>query len=130
MQDIVMTNQNFNDMNWHDCILYSIQLPNQNAELSLRLDYIYEWLLNKDTGFFDFIVAPVQLTFYGVYELRIDLNFSDHNDIYIQEITRTIASKGSWHFNINTDRGAISFFSFDFKQTELQPRHKSDGIEY
>jgi hypothetical protein len=117
-----LVNRPFDEMNWHDNIVYSISLPSENLTLGLDIDHILEWKLPPDSPTYNFVVAPALLLFENVSELKLNLSFGEYCGICIEVIKRgnpKLSPNGSvilWDFQIETDRGLITFISTGFVQ--------------
>jgi len=66
----------FDQMSLHDVNVYGMFLQRRQYEINLVLDidYLGEWTLLPDNRF-DFLVAPATLTFLGVVDLQIHLDW-------------------------------------------------------
>lgn len=81
----VYTHDDFDEMSWHDCHVWSLELRSGNgedddwtSELVLGIDYIVEWLCGVGVDRrCTFRVAPARLTFHGVTDLRVELDGGD-----------------------------------------------------
>lgn len=70
----VWTEADFDQMNWHDATVWSIQLNTETAELALDIDYMFQWVhpeTHQDD--FRFWIAPATMVFHGVYGLRVHM---------------------------------------------------------
>ena len=52
----IWTDSDFGQMGWHDSRFYSLEFPGVNNEISLDLDYIFEWV-KQENGEFLFWVS-------------------------------------------------------------------------
>lgn len=119
-------------MGWHDCRIYRVEFPIVENNLALRfdIDYLFEWVLDEGTGFYKFWRSPCELTFMGVLELKIDLDFQEHVGIDVQEISRSKvenATASYWKYMISTDHGEISFVCDGIEQLVLEQPVFSDS---
>jgi len=127
-------NDDFNNMDWHDCRIYSITLPEKELSLILDIDYIFEWILNDDMDLFKFWISPCKLAFFDVSKLKIQLDYKnsvgmDINEILMMNPTRLPnAKKDIYDFEIVTEYGYISFSSTGFEQTVIEQPILSDSI--
>lgn len=116
------TDLDFEEMGWHDSIIYSISFPNNDQRLSLDIDYIFKWVLDQETNLYKFWVSPCQLIFESVMYLKIDIDFSNSIGIYISDIKRKnpqLSPNGKnilWDYLILTDKGQISFQALGYNQ--------------
>lgn len=75
------TEADFDRLSWHDCHLWGIRVdagdPDANdwtSDLVLDLDFIVEWLC-PPAGTSAFRVAPATLTFHGVTDPHVEINW-------------------------------------------------------
>ena len=127
------TNDDFEEMGWHDSRLYQMKFPNEDYEFILYLDYIFKWEKPSTGKYFKFWVSPCELKFANVHDLKIDLSFENYLQIYIDDIRRekiglTPNSKMTeWKFYIETDRGNIEFIATDFEMNLISQPVLKDG---
>lgn len=62
----IWTNEDFEEMGWHDSYVHAVSFPTSDNGLSLDLDYLFKWVVNHETNLFDFWVSPCILTFMDV----------------------------------------------------------------
>lgn len=114
----IWTEEDFNEMYWNDCCLYTIKFDRYNFKLTFDIDYIFEWI--EPEGEFDnyrFLIAPASLIFENVCELDIKLDSNleiDINDIRRieeREYTNKESKKAykEWKWIIDTLQGSINF---------------------
>ncbi|NNE84896.1 MAG: hypothetical protein HKN28_13110 [Alphaproteobacteria bacterium] len=137
--DNTSAKHDFDDMSWHDNIIYGLQFDMGDAfqgdwrhELSFDIDYIADWVKGGERGV-QFMVAPATLTFHDVTDLRIDVDFGESNsrnainDLSIAGITRTLVDDKQrfpdddyfrWRIELNLPEGSeITFGARGFTQT-------------
>lgn len=71
------TQETFDSSSWHDNYVHSLRFVEGAGgvgELHLELDHILEWLDGDETSFL-FKVAPARLRFFGVSNLRLQLDY-------------------------------------------------------
>lgn len=113
------TDDDYNEMDWHDSKLYQLKFLDEKFEITLFLDYIFEWI--KENEGFKFLVSPCKLIFKNVSNLNIKLAFENHIGIYINEIRRSQLGLTpnkkfiNWKYIIETDRGNIEFNTTGYK---------------
>ena len=76
----------FDGTSWHDDTVYGLRFEvgdsfqgDWRADLVLDIDHIVEWICGTDGGF-QFRVAPATLTFHGVTDLKIAIDWGDCGD--------------------------------------------------
>ena len=80
MKGTVASEAEFDALTWHDCHLWGIALQpgdpdvgDWRSDLLLDIDFIVEWLCGTD-GVTRFRVAPADLVFHGVTDLRLHVD--------------------------------------------------------
>ena len=77
MSDQVWTDEQFDEMSWHDNCVHGLRIVEGThgaGELILDLDYILEWIEVERS--FQFRILPVILKFREVTDLRILLDYA------------------------------------------------------
>jgi len=114
---------------WHDNPIHGfriIEMEHGTGNLELDIDYIVEWICKEDSSC-DFKIAPATLTFKGITELEITLDYKACTAAIsppsIHEIKRESFSypngykSYSWHIVINWPTDAyIKFMADGFTQ--------------
>jgi hypothetical protein len=125
----IWSEEDFEDMGWHDSYIHAISFPNDCLQLSLDIDYIFKWVLDDKTNLYNFWVSPCNLIFRDTLNLEINLNFKNAIGLSIQDINKSNfrlspnGEIGMWDFEILTDRGNIKFESSGFRQiVKAQPK--------
>lgn len=123
------TTADFDDLSWHDCHIHGFRFGKLNsehgtAEIEFDLDFIVEWL--REGSLFRFRVAPATLTFYDVFDLRIELDYATDTagmtPFSIGGLNREPiscpagATSFRWRLPVNWPSGEISFESPGFTQ--------------
>lgn len=91
MNQTKWTEEDFPQMSWHDCHVYSVALDQDGewqSDLVMDIDYITEWLCGTDKTCC-FMVAPATLRFRDVNNLRIDLTLEYKQPIEIYSVDRS-----------------------------------------
>ena len=114
---LIWTDEDFENMGWHDNRLYGIIFDTQRFRLSFDIDYIFEWSETLDS----FLVAPSTLDFENISNTSIKIDFRDTQSIIIHQILRINERKTpfgniEWFYTIETDVGEISFWATSFVQ--------------
>jgi len=119
----IWTEQDFEQMGWHDSHVYNVSFPNKELEFCLDIDYLFKWVLDSSkTNLYKFWVSPCVLVFFNVSNLKISIEFKDSIGLDILDINRNesflyLEKKITfWNFEILTDKGTISFESSGYKQ--------------
>jgi hypothetical protein len=71
----IFTIKDIAELSWHDSSLYGIswQVDSDKSDLILDIDYICEWVCNKDKSC-SFRVAPATLIFHDTTDLKINID--------------------------------------------------------
>ena len=115
------TQEDFENMGWHDNKIHAMAFDNEKIELSFDIDYICKWEPKKKHILF--WVAPATLIFTNVY----DINISAYQpDLTILDIERDspVTPKNAAHIEgpfeydwiITTTSGEITFKAVGFRQ--------------
>lgn len=127
------TDDDFDDMGWHDNQIYAFSIPKEDLTFTLDIDYIFQWDLHPTTNFFNFWVSPCTLRFERVLQLKIDLTFENRVGLYVEDILRKNprpSQSGTvtiWEYEIRTDCGTIAFESSGYLQLVHQQPVLSEG---
>lgn len=132
------TQQDIDSLSWHDNHVHALRLTSGESgvgELELDIDYILEWL--PEGGAFRYRIAPARLRFFGVTNLRIDIDWAvssaamgpfSINGIERRIEQRTHYEAVCWRIPVNFPPGEISFEATGFQQrlagTELLVDHQ------
>lgn len=124
----VYTEADFNELSWHDCSVWSVELRagRENAagdELVLGLDFISEWIRGT-AGFAQFRVAPARLVFHGVTGAVMTIDSKD-SGLRLPPSGAAISSverqQDNWKITFTWPSGDIRFAARGFTQTLLAP---------
>lgn len=115
---------------WHDNAVHALHLTDVNAEegtctMTLDIDHIVEWILRPKTKFYEFRIAPAPLRFYGVFALKVTIDYSIGPiavmPFQIDGIERspidnpyTDAKSFHWTIRVNSPRGELTFDARDW----------------
>ena len=111
-------------MSWHDNHVHGLAIEEGAhglGELRLDLDHIVEWLACAD-GKCSFRLAPALLTFHGVSDLVVSLDYAGPSaaltPFSIHEVRRTLLPHGryAWEIELNWPKGRIAFNADGFAQ--------------
>jgi len=72
------SDRQFGEMSWHDNHVHSLRIIEREhgaGDLVLDLDYILEWVTCEDDNC-EFRIVPAILTFNGVTNLRVSLDYA------------------------------------------------------
>jgi hypothetical protein len=92
----VWTDDDFDEMGWHDATLYAVGFPvgHEGAELVLDLDYIVRWAPPEPPEqYYSFWVAPATLVFHEV-AWGVKGEIDAQGDLELDGITRD--ADGTW----------------------------------
>lgn len=130
------TDHNFNELNFHDNIIYSVSFPEEEPLFSVRLDYILDWNLDKSKELYSFLVSPALLIFENISELKIDLIYENNIGMsistFVRDNQRLSPNKEVylWDYIIYTDRGNISLSAASFSLKLLDEPISSYSQKY
>ncbi|TWP31537.1 hypothetical protein ETU08_00620 [Apibacter muscae] len=130
------TDHDFNELNFHDNIIYSVSFPDEEPLFSIRLDYILEWNLDRSQGLYSFLVSPAIIVFENISKLKIDLNYENNIGMimsaFVRDNQRLAPNKEVylWDYVIYTDRGNISLSASRFSLKLLDDPISSHSQKY
>src|ERR1039457_4924251 len=128
------TEADFGDLGWHDNHVHGFNIREGEygaGWLILDLDYICEWRCGTDKRC-TFMVAPADLVFRDVTDLRISIDFKNLalGQLSIGEIRREVTTRTErytgyrWQILFNSPEGEISFERSGFNQVlRASPTH-------
>lgn len=129
----------YDEMSWHDNHVHGLRIIEGDdgvGELALDLDHILEWIGPADR-YFRFLIAPATLTFHGVQDLRILLDYvtptSAISPFSLHEVERekrvypTGYESCKWRLKLNWPDGAIDFDATGFTQILTGKPIESEG---
>ena len=118
----IWTEDDFEQMGWHDCRIYRIRLAN---DLELDVDYILQWNKPDHEGLpFTFWVAPSTLVFRQVRNIEFELDTAFDDAVEIEDIERTETENGIL-WTIITQQGNMEFISDGYTQyIRQEPFHQ------
>jgi len=116
----------FETMGWHDATIYAVAFESEQFEVSLDIDYIFEWVHPSGSeSFFRFWVSPCTVVFQNVYDFALDGPWPG-SAFQIDEVRRdrarsprnakVIIADTEWQWTITCHHGEISFWSTGFLQ--------------
>jgi hypothetical protein len=130
----------FEKVYWHDCRIWGLVFHSGDADegdwtsdLVLDIDFIVEWICSVQEGPTQFRVAPATLTFHGVTDLKLNIDWGNTgfqvalHEVSIDHISREQISDQKifldrpyykWTIRLNSPKqGEIVFGAVDFTQT-------------
>jgi hypothetical protein len=120
----IWTEADFSDLSWHDNSVHALRLIEGKdvfGQLILDLDHIVEWI-DSEKGY-EFRVAPAELRFRDVTNLRMTLDYSATSAALtpftldgIQTEQMADGHSNRWTLKVNWPVGEISFSSTGFTQ--------------
>ena len=122
----VWDTSDFDRMGWHDATIYAVAFEPQRFEVSLDVDYIFEWLQpSRGEEFFRFWVSPCTVVFENVYDFELD-GPGPGSTFQVNEIRRDqartprnagyIAADTEWQWTVDCHHGEIRLWSTGFTQ--------------
>ncbi|MGE0643366.1 MAG: hypothetical protein AB7P24_06820 [Nitrospira sp.] len=121
----VWTENDFEQMRWHDCWVHALAFDPEAAELLFDLDSLLKWINpGSEEKHFSFWSAPATLVFSEVENLKISLEpfLAFELDAISREEIRKLDTSGSspaspnWTWTLDFFNGCISFNSTGFRQ--------------
>ena len=128
----IWTNEDFDDMGWHDATVYSMSFPQADYVLKFDIDYIFKWHWGA-TKVNGWDVAPCSLVFENVSDLKVSLDWGMQGDTSIMDITRDNPRPSPngqvvlWDYLVEFDVGNLSFTATGFIQTVRRSAVFSDS---
>lgn len=62
----------YDDLNFHDCQIYSFGFDSDNYELLFDIDFILKW--HTDKSKWKFSICPITIAFKNVYDIQMDID--------------------------------------------------------
>lgn len=134
--DKILTTKDYDNISWHDNVIHSISMIDENweSDLILGIDYITKWICSDDNTC-QFMVAPAKLVFHNVESLELNikkpgLQQQSYLGMIIDEIIKEKTLRKSDKLNLWTfkfcdigdakENFKLSFVSSGFTQTLLK----------
>jgi len=125
LEKLVWSDNDFDQMGWHDSKVYAIAFDDENFQFMLDIDYIFQWIHPQEgETYFKFWVSPVTLVFENVWDLNINLDSNCR--LEINNIQRCnpekpknadfVNNRTQYDWLVETQQGEIVFKSVGFKQ--------------
>jgi hypothetical protein len=74
IEKLIWTQEDFEQMGWHDCKIWSFIANSYEYEFLIDLDYIFKWVQpSEGESYFKFWVAPVTMVFENSFDVKIDI---------------------------------------------------------
>lgn len=121
----VWTEDDFEQMGWHDASVHAMAFSTDTFELLLDIDYIYAWVdPQPPEEHFTFWVSPCTLVFSNVYDFSAAIELSQGFEISdLSRIDETrpknsdhIKREKEWKWIFDCHQGEFSFRSVGFQQ--------------
>jgi hypothetical protein len=119
------TESDFDQISWHDNHVHGIQIlagEYGSGKVVLDIDHIIEWICT-DGSSCTFRIAPANLTFHEVTDLRIELDYASKmaglTPFSIDRIQREVfhpLTGYRWTIDVNWPKGLITFQATGFTQ--------------
>jgi hypothetical protein len=122
----VWTDDDFSQMGWHDATLWSWKYSSKTKELKLDIDYIVRWIEPKLlSGYFQFVVAPATLIFFGASQPGATLEKNRGELIEILDLEKNGDNYKLIHMPVGFgDERNTEFTAAGYKQVFREaPRH-------
>ena len=121
----IWTEDNFENMGWHDCRIYAIAFSPDTFEVLLDIDYIFQWIHPEpEEKSFKFWVSPATLVFQNVYNVEFDVLTT--TGLEIDHIRREqpraprnaayIEHEIEWLWTLDCQQGDIRLWSVGYQQ--------------
>jgi hypothetical protein len=135
LEKLIWTDNDFDNMGWHDATLWAISVVSEDFRLLLDIDYIFEWVKPvPPSHYYNLFVSPCTLVFEGVQDIDVSFGFDNMLQPSILDINREALPHlpGSflpdWKWHIELNEGNIRFRSTSFKQfVRKQPLHSTSS---
>jgi hypothetical protein len=126
---------------WHDNSVHALSLTDPNDEdgtstLTLDIDHIIEWILPPGEKFYRFRIAPALLRFFGVFGLKIEVDYSvgpigvtpfQIDRIVRSEVKTPYGTEIHWEIPIASPKGGLIFSAKNWSLTFTGPIVSSDS---
>ena len=121
----VWTENDFEEMGWHDCQVHAIAFDPDAAELLFDLDYILKWVNPQlSEKHYSFWSAPATLVFSDIASLKVNLEpfpAFELDGIFREkpedsEAVGNQTTSAAWLWTLNFFNGRITFNSAGFQQ--------------
>lgn len=128
------------DLVFHDCKIYGIGFNTANNELFIDIDFIEEWINEKNSNYYSFILIPSTLIFENVWDLNMDIstdleliidNIERFNPCTPPNIDYLPEFSKEYDWKIELIQGEINFKSIGMKiyQRGKKVKQKSQTLE-
>jgi hypothetical protein len=122
LEKSVWTEEDFDQMGWHDVLIHAITLDSEKQEFTLDLDYIFAWVEPEPPSpYYSFWISPATLVFANIGDFKA--NLAEPPGITILGIERSEPRPLSytevpreWTWTMNLLQGEITFKATGFKQ--------------
>ncbi|RSK46270.1 hypothetical protein [Hymenobacter perfusus] len=114
----IWTEADFEQMSWHDARIYAMQF---GGNISLDIDYIFQWVQADKDDFFSFWVAPATLVFPEAAHVALTVDFRPNQELEIEDIRRESSAAGVTEWHLETHQGDIIITTESFRQVIRRP---------
>jgi hypothetical protein len=129
------TEDDFEEMGWHDARLYAFTVLPESFELVMDLDYITKWVhpVPPETHF-SFWVAPATLVLCDVQNISAGIEMTILSDVEILDVKRGPVVTGSgWRWVLELSCGEIALdasgYTQYFRQEPIFTRQQQLGMD-
>ncbi len=128
IEKALFTEADYDRMSWHDAPIHALALGAVDFELSLDIDYIYQWI-DPPPGetYYKFWLGPATLVFERVYDLKFDLH-SHQGSLTVLGIERSDGKPSrvsdaltDWLWTLDCLEGDVTFRATGFRQFARRP---------
>jgi hypothetical protein len=124
LQKVVWTEEDFENMGWHDATIYAVSFLTNQWELVFDIDYLVEWVSEGVAGApIEFWVAPATLVFENVNGLKTNYEIWTGSPLTpsIMDISRSgreyNLAGNPWEWTIELEHGGkMEFHASGFRQ--------------
>ena len=88
------TEQDFDEMGWHDVHIHALAFDSENFELLLDIDFLFAWV-DPAPGekYYSFWISPCTLAFSNVHSLKAQIEGGFGFGLEISEVSRELAGR-------------------------------------
>jgi hypothetical protein len=141
LEKAIWTEEDFDQMGWHDVHIHAIAFSTVTHELLLDIDYMFAWVdPEAPEVHYTFWMAPCTLVFANVHSfaaeietgLGLEVSHVEREDAGRPKNADYIKREKEWKWTFNCQEGVFSFHAVGYQQiTRSRPvRAKSQSFEW